>query len=527
MKDQLLLIYSFLHGIWQYRWSALVLSCVVAFLGWVLVYALPNQYTSKTVMQVDTRSIMTPLLKGLAVESKAFDGIQTMSRVLLSRKNLEDIVRQTDMDLELSNPGAMDELVNKLSRSIVLQEVDVGKKAKKNNNYVYKLSYQGESPELVYQVVSKLLNTLIENTLDSVRTDTAGAQLFLDQQIADYESRLTTAEQNLAEFKRANVGLMPDETGGYYQKLQREQSDREGIRSELQLAERSLSEIRKQLGGETPLLGNNSYDTTKIVKLRKYREQLELLLNQYTEEHPDVKALRATIADVMADDTVEDDSALGAGTGEAVEFNPVYQELKGQMNKTLVEIETLKLRLMEKDKTIEQLKLSVDIIPEVEAKLAKLNRDYEITRGRYLSLIERRESARLAQEVGQSGNNINFRIIEPPRVTTEPSGPNRLLLLTMVLFAAISSGLGWGFLKYIIQPTFIGVSQIREKIGLPILGSVGFYLSAEHKRRRRLQLTSFLSVFFLLICSYAGVMVFSAAGSQLVHDLMATLGTTI
>jgi polysaccharide chain length determinant protein (PEP-CTERM system associated) len=334
MKEQLLLVHSYLHGIWQYRWSALVISCVVSLLGWAVVYALPNQYTSRAIMQVDTRTIMTPLLKGLAVESSAADGLDIMSRVLLSRKNLEEVIRQTDMDIELNNTGDMNGFVNELARSIILKDTNPKKKNKKNNNNnVYELSYQGDSPELVYQIVSKLLNTLIENTLDSVRTDTAGAQLFLEQQITEYERRLSAAEQKLAEFKRANIGLMPDETGGYYQRLQREQSALENIRSELRLAERRLSEIRKQLAGETPLLGNDSYSSPQILKLRKYREQLDSLLNQYTEQHPDVQALRATIADVIANENVEEDKLAGAG--EAVEFNPVYQELKGEMNKTL------------------------------------------------------------------------------------------------------------------------------------------------------------------------------------------------
>ena len=405
--------------------------------------------------------------------------------------------------------------------------VAVEKEKKNDNNNVYELSYQGDSPELVYQVVSKLLNTLIEHTLESVRTDTAGAQLFLEQQITEYEGRLSASEQKLAKFKRTNVGLMPDETGGYYQKLQRKESDLESIRSELRLAERRLSEIRKQVTGETPLLGNDSYGSPRIVKLRKYREQLENLLSQYTEQHPDILALRATIADVVANLNDEDDKLADIGAGDAVEFNPVYQELKGEMNKSMVEIETLKLKLMEKEKSTEALKQSIDIIPEVEAKLAKLNRDYEITRERYLRLVERRESAQLAQEVGQSGSNINFRMIEPPRVPLGPSGPDRLYLLTIVLFAAIATGLGWGFLRYLIQPTFINTSQIRDKIGLPILGSVGLYLSAEHKRKRKLQLTSFLSIFFLLVCSYGGVMVFSGPGSELISDLIAVLGTAI
>jgi len=502
-----------------------MISCVVALLGWTIVYALPNNYASQAVIHVDTSSVMKPLLKGLAVESDTVEGLDIMSRVLLSRKNLEDVIRHTDMYLEVHDSDDMDYLVEDLARSIILKESDRNKSNRSNN--VYELSYQGGSPELVYEVVSKLLNTLIENTLDSARTDTASAQLFLDNQIADYEKRLTAAEQRLAEFKRANLGFMPDETGGYYDRLQREQSELETIRSELRLAKRKLSEMHKQLEGEVPLLDNNSYGAPRVLKLRKYREQLESLLSQYTEQHPDVIALRATIAEVIAQGGVEENELVDIGSGDSVEFNPVYQDLKADINKTSVEVETLKISLMEKEKNVEALKQSVDIIPDVEAKLAKLNRDYEITRERYLSMVERKESARLAQQVGQSGNNINFRIIDPPRVPIKPSGPNRPLLLTMVLLAAISAGLGWGWFRYLMQPTFIDISQIRDKIGLPVLGSVGLYVTAEHKRKRQLQLTFFLLVFLLLVGSYGGIMFFSEPGSKLVSGLISTWRSAI
>ena len=36
-------------------------------------------------------------------------------------------------------------------------------------------------------------------------------------------------------------------------------------------------------------------------------------------------------------------------------------------------------------------------VPEVEAELARLNRDYEITRTRYRELVERRETAKLSE----------------------------------------------------------------------------------------------------------------------------------
>ncbi len=517
MKEQIVLIISYLHGIWHYRWSALVIAWLVAIPGWIAVYAVPNQYSSYAIMHVDTKSVMQPLLKGLAVDAKVDEGLGMMTRVLLSRKNLEEVIRQTDMDLQADTPAAMDKLVSNLASSIILKGANRNKK--KRANTVYELSYEGTSPELVYQIVSKLLNTMIESTLSSARTDTASAQVFLDQQIAEYEKRLTASEEKLAEFKRANIGYMPDKAGGYYNRLQQKQGEVDNTTSQLRLAKRKLVEMLKQLQGESPLLSGSGAQSPK---LQQYQERLQTLLTQFTEQHPDVLALRSTIADLLARKSVGEVDT--SDTGVPVEFNPVYQELKAEMNRTSVEVETLKITLGEKEASLAKLKLSADIIPEVEAKLAKLNRDYDITRERYLSLVERRESARLAQEVGLSGSNINFRIIDPPRVATKASGPKRMFLLTMVFFAAISVGLAWGVLRYLLYPTFIDSSQLRSSIGLPILGSVGLHLTDEHKKRRRAQLTYFLLIFSLLVFAYGAAVLFKGLGSEFVSALLSSNG---
>lgn len=504
MNEQLTLIYGYLHGMWRYRWTALLIAWGVALAGWVYVTTMPNQYSANAVVYIDTSSVMKPLLKGLALETTdAKDELQVMSRVLLSRDNLLSVIRETDMDLEIKNPEDREVLVEKLAGTIVVKGGGNGRQWDTRSN-IYEISYQSESADRAYRVVSNLLNTMIEGALSSTRTDTLTAQKFIDTQIAEYEQRLTRAEQQLAEFKKTNVGFMPDEKGGYYKRLQDAQDVVDRTRSALRLAERRYAELNKQLKGESPLLSSQDYESVTVVKLRHYQEQLDNLLNQFTEQHPDVQAVRSTMADLRANQGIVNTEESAASEGDVVEFNPVYQAMKVDLSKAGVEVETLKIQLAENVHRVDTLKNSIDVIPEVEAKLSKLNRDYEVTRERYLGLVERREAARLAQSAGQSSSDITFRVIEPPIVPVRSSGPDRLMLLTGVLVAAFGAGLGWGFLRYLSLPTFVDFQQVRLGTGLPVLGSVSLYLSPEHRKQRRMQLVSFLFVTVLLICVYGG-----------------------
>ena len=163
---------------------------------------------------------------------------------------------------------------------------------------IYEIKYESTSAEMSFKVVFNLLNTLIENTLNSGRMDTEMAEEFLNEQIVDYEQRLIQGEERLAGFKKKNIGFMPDERGGYYARLREQQSMIDATKSDLRLAKQRYREISQQLLGEKPVLSTNAYTSAAAVKLRNYRTQLDDLLVQFTDEHPDVKAMRARIADL-------------------------------------------------------------------------------------------------------------------------------------------------------------------------------------------------------------------------------------
>ena len=513
MNQQLTQVYGYLHGMWRYRWSALVIAWIVALLGWPIVLSLPDQFTARTVVYVDTSSVLKPLLKGLTPETDSQDELQIMTRMLLSRENLMSIARETDMDLKVNSIAESEALVEHLAATIKIKNGG-GRSRGGAKNKVYVISFKSSSADQSYQVVSNLLNTMIEDTLNSTRIDTVSAQKFLSQQIDQYEEELSLAEQNLVNFKKENVGYMPDERGGYYLRLQRAQGAVGQTVSSLRIAERSYSELTRQLNGESPILNFSSGLTVNARKIQKYKAQLEVLLNKYTEQHPDVMALESIINDLttISADVESSEVMVSEVTGDEVS-NPVYQAIKVEQGKARVEIEKLKSKLNERQNQVIKLQDHMDIIPEVEAKLVKLNRGYEVTHKRYLKLVERKESAKLAQSVGQSSSEITFRVIEPPMVPYKPSGPNRALFLSGVLLAALGAGLVWSFLRYMLQPTFIDLTQLGTVTGLPVLGIVSLYLSPKHRNRRRWQLSSFVLATSFLVVVFGAVFLLRDTGA--------------
>jgi uncharacterized protein involved in exopolysaccharide biosynthesis len=142
-------------------------------------------------------------------------------------------------------------------------------------------------------------------------------------------------------------------------------------------------------------------------------------------------------------------------------------------------------------------------VPEVEAQLAQLNRDYEVNRANYQRLVERRESAKLSGEVSSVTDMLTFRVIDPPTAPAIPAGPNRLQLFTLVFLGALGAGLASALLLSQLRPTFLSPATLRETTGLPILGSVSMNWTSEQTVLRKRRLIMLAASVLVLFCAYA------------------------
>ncbi len=185
---------------------------------------------------------------------------------------------------------------------------------------------------------------------------------------------------------------------------------------------------------------------------------------------------------------------------------------------------TLQVKLAEQRQKLAELQQSIDFIPQVEADAVRLSRDYEITKTRYLALIERRESARMAQKVEKSNSALLFRVVDPPVVPLLASEPNRPLLLAGVIAVALVAGIGWSVLRFLLYPTFVDFKQMQKMIDLPVLGTIRLQMTPEKRRQRTVDMTVFLLVTMLMLATFMVVTIYQQQGSLYLRKLISGLG---
>jgi polysaccharide chain length determinant protein (PEP-CTERM system associated) len=485
MQDILAQLLLMLRGAWRYRWPALALAWALALAGWLAVAAMPDRFEARTRVYVDTESLLKPLLQGIAVDRDVMSQVSMMQSVMKSRPNLEKVARKTDLFLSADSTQDQEVVIESLQERIVLTATSAlgpVRRAAVPNEFV--VSFEDSNPKTAHRVVQALLDTFMEDSLGIKRDDAGVAERFISQQLADYERKLLEAESRLAEFKKTNVGLMPGTQGDYYQRLDQSMAQLDALRARYRQVTERRNELARQLQGEEPTFGLTAPVGSAPIdaQIASYQARIDQLLIQYTDKHPEVLAARDTIR------RLEEEKAEGAKVSSTVappagggsddimmrnlDMNPVYQSMKISLSQAEAELAEVRGQIAAQEQAIGGLRSRMDAIPQVEAELAQLNRDYQVNKAQYDQLLQRLESARISQRADQSTGDVKFRVIEPPIMPMVPSGPERTLLSALVLLASLGAGLGFALLLQQVRPVFSTKDTLRQVTGLPVLGSV-------------------------------------------------------
>ena len=521
MTELLLQLREALPGLWRNRWWGLLTTLVLGTLGAIGVMLIPNKYESTARVFVDTQSILKPLMAGLAVQPNVDQQVQMMARTLISRPNVERVIRMSDLDLKVTDPKEREQLVDTLVKKIEF-------KAAGGNN-LYSVAYRDNSPEASRKVVQSLLSIFVESNLGDKRRDSDQARRFIDEQIASYEKRLVEAEAALKDFKIKNLSVMPTLSNDYVSMASAAQKESDSARLELRQLENSREALRRQLAEEKQTFTSSEGQTAsssrapteleqRVERTRKLLDELNL---RYTDAHPDVINTRRVLKE-LEDAAVVERRAITAGevprtATTTVIPNKVYQDIKVSLADVESKIAALRARVADSDARLVQAKSASVTIPKIEAEYTQLTRDYEVNKKNYEALISRRESAAMSGDMESKSGVGEFRVIDPPRVAPQPVSPNRPLLLTGVLLASLAAGLGIAFLLSQLKPTFFDARSLRSYTGMPMLGTVSMLTDSVTRSRRRQSVLAFSTTSVLYLVLFGSLIAWYAAKTLLVR----------
>ncbi|MBC8386425.1 MAG: hypothetical protein H8E09_01130 [Gammaproteobacteria bacterium] len=488
------LVLHYVRGIWINRWIAIAIAWPILIGGVIFVDQIKDRYQAETKVYIDSSSVLRPLLRGLAIETDFQSNVRLMVKKLLSRPNLERAIRLMDMDINTKSTRDMDDLIEK-----VKSRVDISTQSRSE---IYVISYQDELPQRAKKMVQTLLDIFVEDTLGDSAKDSDSAISFLDNQIAKYDQLLQEAEVRLETFKRENVGVLPKDGANYYNQLQSIKAQYEQAALELSESKNRRDKLASQLSELTIEKAVATTGSRYDERISKLETELENLLLNYTEAHPDVSSTRRVLESLIIKRDEEVNNISNNEPASKME-NPVFQQLQVLLSETEANISSLTARANSYQAKMVQLKKYVDIVPKIESEMQRLNRDYEVHKKNYNELVSRREQAKISEDVESDTDQVKFRIIEPPRVPNVAAFPNRPLFDVGVLIVSLGIGYGIGLILALSKPVFYNSKELRDFTGLAVLGSIMKFDTDTvlARRRRNVYLFVFANIMLIALTS--------------------------
>lgn len=478
-----------LISLWRRRWLGVAAAWVVGLVSIPVVMLVPNRFVAEAQIYVDTQTVLKPLMQGLAFTPDVDQQVRMLARTLISRPNVEQLVARPDLGFGAAvTPAQRERMITELMKQIRVNSV---------SGNLYAINYRDTDADRALRLVEATLSLFVVAGEDSKRRDSQEAGRFIDEQIRLYEAKLVEAENRLKDFKLRNFGVSGISDQDFFVRMSALAEEVTKLRTDLSAAEQARDAFRRELAGESPSLPPEAITaappvpTETDLRLEVQRKQLDELLRRYTDAHPDVVSTRRVVEQLEArkrQEVADKAKVAAAEVGRPLAAtSPVYQKIRISLADAEAQVASIRSQLAMKQARLDQLRATAGRIPQVEAELAQLNRDYDILSKNYRDLVSRRESASIGVRLDEQSKLAEFRIVEPPRVAPRPAFPSQLHAAAIALLAAIAAGLALPILLDYVFPTYRDAKKLRDATGREVLGTVSMALTPAVTQRLRSQ----------------------------------------
>ena len=499
------------------RWLTLTAVALVGAASIAIISLVPERYRASARVYVDTQTVLRPLMANLTFQPDIDQQVAMLARTLISRPNIERLIDLPEVRIRTANAVEREARISRLMSEIKVTPAGSGN--------LYDVTYLGPSPDMAQRLVDATVRMFVNSGAVAKKLDSQDAGKFIEEQIKVYEAKLVESENRLKDFKVRNFGVSGVSNQDYFTRVSVLGEEVSKLRVDLSAAVQSRDAFQRELAVEEPQLPTDSAARSgtpgaeSASRLELQRKNLDELLRRYTEEHPDVVSARRVVGQLETElrETADAERRLIAKGGKTARAatSPVYQRLRISLAEAEAQVASLRSQLGAKQVLLEQVRSAAGKLPQIEAELVQLNRDYDVIRKNYDLMVARRESALLGERLDESSQLAEFRVVEPPRVSPIPAFPSRLHLAIAAVFLSMLGGLAAAVIAEQLWPTFDQRTALFEATGRPVLGTVSVLVTPEKARARRRSLLRFSSAFAFVMSLQVAWLAWIAVGSTL------------
>jgi len=489
---------------WRRKWLlalpvVLVTAASAAYAVW-----LPNKYRCETLVLVVPQRVPESYVRS-TVTSRIEDRLRSLSSQIMSRTKLERIIQDFNLYDWKRGTVAMEDIVEGMRNEIDVEPL---------RGDAFTLSYQSHDPQLAMKVTQRLATLFIDENLQDRTVMAESTSQFLESQLEDTRSRLVDNEKKLEAFRRRHSGKLPEQMEANLQVLQSSQLQLQNIvdsinrdRDRRMLVERQIADLQVPIPSPTPAPPVISADDPTVItggtaaqQLTMYREQLQAMEQRFKPEHPDVRNMRRTIADleskVAAETPAEPATAAAAPTVAAPVVSTSVEETqrlsrlrelrteRDNIDRAILQGQREETRLRE---FIGDYQTRVEAVPGLQSELTSLMRDYDTVQEQYKNLLSKQGESKIAANLERRSGGEQFRVLDPARVPERPYSPNRRMILMVGFLLGLGMGVGLVALMEYRDRSLRTDADVMAVLALPVLASIPVITTSAERMRRRQQ----------------------------------------
>lgn len=427
-------------GIWRRKKLVAAITVTVFAAGAALVAALPSTYRASAVVRVEPTRPSEDLVQP-SVTQLIEDRLKTVRHELLARPILETVIKELDLFPELRRKRGMEAAVAELRRDLDVQV---------EGENAFELSVEGNDPETVARIANRIPALFAEQALEVRERQARMAAALFDDELNRIGAEVQRLEAEITEFKLQHLGELPEQL----------EANMRGLERVVGLIT-ARHEARRELLRRASDLEAAAYAAdTEVGRLRRSVDEITRAAvnarSQWTADHPEVQRLEREMETVQ--------SRQAAAEARARADNAERRSLRSQIRAVDEE-----LKRLEADAAMYRQRL--DNTPKWGQQLSILDRDYEMMRTKYQSLLSRKVEAEVARDLEARARSGMFHVLSAASPPSSPLKPDRVAGMALALIAALGLGMLAAIFKELQDDSLRRIEHARE-LSVPVLAVV-------------------------------------------------------
>lgn len=447
------------------------LTVILPWLGVILLsvavlFVLPKKYRSSTLILIESEKVPDSFVARVATQD-ATGRLENIKPEILSRTRLERVLEETKPYPDVESRTRAVEL---LRAAIAINQ---------SGQDGFTLEFVHRNPEKAQQVTERLATLFMDESVKAREQQVQGAVDFLVTQVKEARRQLEEKDAALRQFKEQRMGRLPEQLQANLATLEMLQKERQMVEESLYLAREKMDALAlgaRRPAGETRRAGDSSAEPSD---LQKMRNDLDALRERYTDEHPDVRSLRARVA--RAEKRAADAASAGVPADPSESSAALTRQQLGRVRE---DVEKLQKRQADLESRISSTRARVEETPRTEQELANLTRDYQKLSENYSQLLTKQLDAEMAGRLEQRWKGARFRMLDPANLPEKPDSPKPKLILALGGVFGLLIGIGVSVAAEVLDPTVKDAEQLQNLLPCPVLGRIPHLAPADTTRAR-------------------------------------------